>query len=248
MDYRAFTFYTVLACLRSLGRSALKKRVIDSPDVLSAIGDVPHLAPTLTAFYEGRYRDFLEALTALYPALVRDRYLSRHAPFFLREMRCAAYAQYLESYKSVTLGGMAGALGVGPAFLDAELSRFIACGRLNAKVDAVAGAWGWGVSAAAACAARPFFPHPSASAHRGIANSADGRGDSNPRPRRPPTPATDTHTAPPRLQASSRRPAPTRRTRSTPPSSSRATRCSTRSRSCRAWSPCRAPRARSVPA
>jgi 26S proteasome regulatory subunit N7 len=140
MDYRAFTFYTVLACLRSLGRSALKKRVIDSPDVLSAIGDVPHLAPTLTAFYEGRYRDFLEALTALYPALVRDRYLSRHAPFFLREMRCAAYGQYLESYKSVTLGGMAGAFGVGPAFLDAELSRFIACGRINAKIDAVAGA------------------------------------------------------------------------------------------------------------
>ena len=138
-DYSAFIFYTVLASLRSLDRATLKKRIIDSPDVLSAVGDIPHLAPTLNAFYEGRYRDFLASLTSSYPSLLRDRFLSRHAPYFLREMRLAAYNQFLESYKSVTLPGMASSFGVTPSFLDKELSRFIAAGRINAKIDAVAG-------------------------------------------------------------------------------------------------------------
>lgn len=129
----------MLAALKAVDRPALKKKVIDSPDVLSAIGDVPHLAGVLNAFYEGRYRDLFAGLTALYPSVARDRYLARHAPHWLREMRLRAYVQFLESYKSVTLVGMAAAFGVTPPFLDAELSRFIAGGRLNAKLDAVAG-------------------------------------------------------------------------------------------------------------
>lgn len=40
---------------------------------------------------------------------------------------------------SVTLGGMARIFGLSAAFLDRDLSRFIANGRLSAKIDAVAG-------------------------------------------------------------------------------------------------------------
>lgn len=65
--------------------------------------------------------------------------MSRHAPFYLREMRLAAYTQFLQSYKSVTLAGMAHSFGVSHTFLDGELSRFIAGGRIAAKIDAVAG-------------------------------------------------------------------------------------------------------------
>jgi len=140
-DYATFTFYVVLAGLLSLERAVLKKRVIDSPDVLAAISDVPHLAPVLNAYYECRYSALMASLVALYPAVVRDRYLSRHAPFILRELRIGAYTQFLESYKSVTLRGMADAFGVRDAFLDAELSRFIAAGRIHAQMDAVAGEW-----------------------------------------------------------------------------------------------------------
>ena len=46
-----------------------------------------------------------------------------------------ALPQFLESYKSVTLQMMASAFGVSPAFLDGELSTFIAAGRLNCKID-----------------------------------------------------------------------------------------------------------------
>jgi PCI domain len=48
-------------------------------------------------------------------------------------------SQFLESYKSVKLGSMAAAFGVGPNFMDQELAGFIAAGRLPAKIDKVAG-------------------------------------------------------------------------------------------------------------
>lgn len=117
----------------------MKKKVVDSPDVLSITTEAPLLGELLNALYEGRYSAFLNTLTALYPSIASDRLLAAHAPYYLREMRLTAYAQFLASYKSVTLAGMATAFGVTPTFLDGELSRFIASGRINAKIDAVEG-------------------------------------------------------------------------------------------------------------
>lgn len=45
----------------------------------------------------------------------------------------------LESYKSVQLQSMAQSFGVSVEFLDHEISRFIASGRLHCKIDKVAG-------------------------------------------------------------------------------------------------------------
>ena len=44
-----------------------------------------------------------------------------------------------ESYRSVTVASMAAAFGVSEPFLDAELSRYIATGRLHANIDKVGG-------------------------------------------------------------------------------------------------------------
>jgi 26S proteasome regulatory subunit N7 len=68
-----------------------------------------------------------------------DLFMHAHFRYFLREARVASYAQFLESYKSVTLPGMAAAFGVSVEFMDSELSQFIAAGRLNCKIDKVAG-------------------------------------------------------------------------------------------------------------
>ncbi len=65
--------------------------------------------------------------------------MSKHAKYFVKEMRVVAYSQFLESYKSVTIESMAKAFGVTPAFLDKELSTFIAAGRISCKIDKVAG-------------------------------------------------------------------------------------------------------------
>jgi hypothetical protein len=97
------------------------------------------MAQLAHSFYEGRYTDFLNALVALHPRLLADRYFAPHAPWYLREMRVAAYVQFLESYKSVTLAGMAGVFGVSVAYLDHELGHLIAAGRVGAKIDALTG-------------------------------------------------------------------------------------------------------------
>ena len=48
-------------------------------------------------------------------------------------------AQFLDSYKSVTLESMAQSFGVSVAFIDRELADFIVTNRLTAKIDKVAG-------------------------------------------------------------------------------------------------------------
>ena len=139
LTFEHFMFYTVLVALKTLERTQLKKKIIDSPDVIAALSTEPLLATLTSSFYEGRYADFLNAMVALHPRLLADRYFAPHAPWYLREMRVAAYVQFLESYKSVTLAGMAAVFGVSVAYLDNELGHLIASGRVAAKIDASTG-------------------------------------------------------------------------------------------------------------
>ena len=138
-DYNTFVFYAVLMGLVTLPRIQLKARVVDSPDILSVILDIPHLSDLLNNYYDSNYAGFMAALVNVYNSLLADRYLAPHAAYFVREIRVRAYSQYLEAYRSVTLDAMASVFGVGSAFLDAELSRFIAARRLHAKIDKVGG-------------------------------------------------------------------------------------------------------------
>ena len=48
-----------------------------------------------------------------------------------------AYSQFLEAYRSVKMSSMASAFGISLELLDSELARFVATGRINAKVDKV---------------------------------------------------------------------------------------------------------------
>lgn len=138
-DYNTFIFYTVLTSIVSLDRPTLKSKVIDAPEVLSAILNIPHLSEFLHSFYDSNYRKFFQSLAQILDRLKRDRYLAQHARYFCREMRIRAYSQLLESYRSVQMSSMADAFGVSVEFLDRELSRFIASGRLHCKIDKVGG-------------------------------------------------------------------------------------------------------------
>jgi 26S proteasome regulatory subunit N7 len=139
MPYDKMIFYCVLTCVLHLGRVDLKKKIVDSPEILAVINDIPHLADFLHGLYDCDYKKFFTAMVALEPYILRDKYLSTHARFLYRELRVLAYAQFLEAYRSVTLASMSRAFGVSVAFLDAEVARFVAAGRLNAKIDKVAG-------------------------------------------------------------------------------------------------------------
>lgn len=137
--YDTFIFYTVLTSIISLDRVSLKQKVVDAPEILTVIGKVPHLSAFLNALYGCQYKAFFIAFDGLTDQIRLDRYLYPHFRYYMREVRTVAYSQFLESYKSVTMEAMARAFGVSVDFIDMELSRFIASGRLHCKIDKVAG-------------------------------------------------------------------------------------------------------------
>jgi len=140
-SYESFIFYAVLTNVLYLKRPELKKKIVDGPEVLGVI-HLPQLDPLpilVNGLYDCEYAGFFNALVTLNTNLLRDRYIARHARYLIREYRILVYSQYLDAYKSVMLGTMANAFGVGQPFLDQELSRFIATSRLNAKIDKVGG-------------------------------------------------------------------------------------------------------------
>lgn len=71
------------------------------------------------------------------PQILADRFTHPLLNYLVREYRVLAYSQFLQAYKSVMLSSMANSFGITPTLLDAELSKFIAAGRLNAKIDKV---------------------------------------------------------------------------------------------------------------
>mmetsp|Transcript_3560 Transcript_3560/g.7763 ORF Transcript_3560/g.7763 Transcript_3560/m.7763 type:complete len:135 (-) Transcript_3560:711-1115(-) len=85
------------------------------------------------------YRTYMAKLPDVLQSVSEDYYLSVHTNYLGRELRVAAYSQFLASYLSVKLDAMGTAFGVGTEFLDSELTRFIAAGRLNCKIDKVNG-------------------------------------------------------------------------------------------------------------
>lgn len=137
--YDTFIFYTVLTSIISLDRVSLKQKVVDAPEILTVIGKIPHLSEFLNALYGCQYKAFFIAFDGLTDQIRLDRYLFPHFRYYMREVRTVAYSQFLESYKSVTMEAMARAFGVSVDFIDMELSRFIASGRLHCKIDKVAG-------------------------------------------------------------------------------------------------------------
>ncbi|MBA0644164.1 hypothetical protein Goklo_028365, partial [Gossypium klotzschianum] len=137
--YDTFIFYTVLTSIISLDRVSLKQKVADAPEILTVIGKIPHLSEFLNSLYDCQYKSFFLAFAGLTEQIKLDRYLHPHFRFYMREVRTVVYSQFLESYKSVTIEAMAKAFGVTVEFIDMELSRFIAAGKLHCKIDKVAG-------------------------------------------------------------------------------------------------------------
>jgi len=139
IDYETYIFYTVVMSVVSLDRVTLKQKVIYAPEILAVIHNIPHLNSLLHSLYACNYAPFFVALAGITDTLKKNRFLAAHAGFFCKEMRVIAYSQMLESYRSVQLESMATAFGVSEEFLDKELSRFIASGRLHCKIDKVGG-------------------------------------------------------------------------------------------------------------
>ncbi|TFY58539.1 hypothetical protein EVG20_g8111 [Dentipellis fragilis] len=140
VPYHDFVALTIVTSALTLSRVDLKKKIIAAPEVNQALPELPVLADLIKSLYDCHYDKFFVALATLEQThLLPSRFLSPHTRFYVREMRILAYTQLLESYRSLTLESLSGAFGVTVDFVDNELSRFIASGRLHATIDKVNG-------------------------------------------------------------------------------------------------------------
>jgi len=138
-SYEEFLTYTILSNVLYLPRTELKKKVIDGPEILAIKSEIPVVYKLVNCFYDCDYSGFLQSIVDIQPLMVADRFLQPHSNYILRELHVLGYKQFLDSYKSVTLDSMAMTFGVSAKYLDTQLSRFIAAGRLSAKIDKVGG-------------------------------------------------------------------------------------------------------------
>ncbi|KAJ7771818.1 PCI-domain-containing protein [Mycena metata] len=140
ISYNDFVGMTVIAGVLGLSRVELKKKIISSPEVSQVLPEVPLLGDLVNNLYACHYDKFFVALAELEQThLLPSRILAPHTRYYVREMRIHAYSQLLESYRSLTLESLSGAFGVSVDFIDNEISRFIAAGRLHCTIDKVHG-------------------------------------------------------------------------------------------------------------
>ncbi|UZP37321.1 hypothetical protein NXS19_005137 [Fusarium pseudograminearum] len=124
---------TAAVNLTTLGTST------DHPEAEMAI-DFSPLALLVSSLYKGDYKAFFTSLANVEEQFLnQDRYLHEHKNWFIREMRLRAYQQLLQSYRVVGLESMANDFGVTVDFLDRDLARFIAAGRIPCTIDRVTG-------------------------------------------------------------------------------------------------------------
>lgn len=139
MDYTTFVRYTVYMSMFALPRNELRQKVIKGAEIQEVLHQLPTVKHYLFSLFDCQYADFFTHLSEVEITLRNDFLAHPHYRFYVREMRILAYTQLLESYRSLTLQYMAEAFGVTIDYIDQELSRFIAAGRLHAKVDRVGG-------------------------------------------------------------------------------------------------------------
>lgn len=137
MDYITFVRYTVYMAIISLPRNELRDKVIKGSEIQEVLHSLPDVKAYLFSLYNCHYADFFKELAKVEANLRQDYLANPHYRFYTREMRIIAYTQLLDSYRSLTLQYMADAFGVSIDYIDAELARFIAAGRLHCKVDRV---------------------------------------------------------------------------------------------------------------
>jgi len=89
--------------------------------VLTVIHKLPGVQTFLNSLYHCTYEQFFPAFLEVVAATQRDWLLHAHVRYYMREARVVAYAQFLESYKSVTIAAMSASFGVSAEFMDAEV-------------------------------------------------------------------------------------------------------------------------------
>jgi 26S proteasome regulatory subunit N7 len=121
-SYETVVAYAIICGAIALDRVNLKRKIIDSAEVLSLLPSTEFLEPLTiltNSLHTCDYATCFQALARVEEEFLRqNRYLAPHTSYYVREMRRKAYAQLLESYKTLSTKSMADAFGVSVQFLD----------------------------------------------------------------------------------------------------------------------------------
>merc|ERR1712071_211476 len=139
MEYSTFVRYCVYMGIISLPRNQLRDKIVKGSEILEVLHSLPDVKDFLFSLYNCQYADFFINLAKVEQFMKQNSYMSAHYRYYVREMRILGYTQLLESYQSLTLTYMAQAFGVTEEYIDKELARFIAAGRLHCRIDKVGG-------------------------------------------------------------------------------------------------------------
>lgn len=77
--YERFVQYAIVTNLMYLDRPTLKKKIVDGPEVLGVIDQLPPLRVMVNGLYDCDYGAFFKSLLQLEEELLKDRYLARNA-------------------------------------------------------------------------------------------------------------------------------------------------------------------------
>ncbi|KAG5893873.1 hypothetical protein JTB14_005330 [Gonioctena quinquepunctata] len=132
-----FVKYTVLSGVLTLGRAEVKKDLIENPDMQQSLHSNDALREYLFSLYNCDYKLFFKRLADIEVVMKRDMFLSPHYKYYVREMKIKAYNQLLTTYISVSLSYMAQQFGVSKDYIENEVGKLIAGGRLNYMIDKV---------------------------------------------------------------------------------------------------------------
>jgi len=61
--YNQFMFYALLTAIMTLPRNEMKKKIVDNPQVISVIKDVPNMQELLHSIYDCEYSKFFQTVS-----------------------------------------------------------------------------------------------------------------------------------------------------------------------------------------
>ncbi|XP_066588068.1 26S proteasome non-ATPase regulatory subunit 6-like [Prorops nasuta] len=138
LPFKDVVEYTVLASMISLDRSELDKLLNNNGTLQQAlIENCLEYKEYLSCFYGCRYAEFFERLAWIENEMKCNPILRPHYSYYVREMRIRAYNQLLQVYRVLGLAKMAEEFNVAKEYIEEDLVRFIANGRIHCKIDKV---------------------------------------------------------------------------------------------------------------
>jgi 26S proteasome regulatory subunit N7 len=139
LSFKEFVLYTVTTSLVCLDRGVLRAKILESPEILTAVREVPSQYEVLLAICECRYDEFFAHFSILIDSIRTDKCLANYVGYITRNVRLMVYKQFLVAYKSVKIATMADAFGVSSDYIEQDILPFIAGGKLPCKIDSISG-------------------------------------------------------------------------------------------------------------